>query len=700
MAITLIEEETNLSGVVESQIATTDGNGATFTATFYDSKTGLQRTPQSTTLTFLINKDSKRAERIRLASHSTTAGLTTCTIATNGRTLPLFGTGAGTTTGQQHNAGDSIGCVTNHEAISQINDFIDGTSGSSGTGLRVGDGTDSNVRYYAENADANKPYLGYDAATSTWVFSNDGSSSTAIGNGASVYTAGDGLTLTASDFDIDVTDTTIFKNTSAGAGDAAIVPILDASGELDLTFIKTGAGSDYITGASANVTGANLSTLTAGSTSNADALHTHTAPSIALNNVEAIDGSSTPQAVSVGGENFKKMLLINATGETFFLYTSGTMINLGDADDNARLSQSFSETDADATSITLESWTFFIEKIASPTDDVTIEIQGDDGGSADGTAITNGTSDAIAGGTFGTAGIPHKFTWSTPPTLVSGTTYHVVFKRSTGTDGTNYYKVLDAGASTYAGGTAKKYKASTEVWTDLTVDFQSLAIFNKNYDGDVFKSDSDDIRRCKFVGFTESNESADAGVSVKVDAYIDGFSSLTKGASQYLSSTAGTLTESPSFNSNLISGAPLVHVGTAIKDDTILKDVQFSRLVDVASVFAPNGWIETGIGAATGRLDVFFDCGFTPREIEIRYKHSNIAADTNDDRYVITKFLRTTQMGQFYAKSSGFTTVTAISETELTGVIVQSIEENGAILRITQANSAETMDSLQVFFKG
>jgi hypothetical protein len=113
-----------------------------------------------------------------------------------------------------------------------------GTIASGGTEWKIGKGADDDITVTAYNADANKPFFRYDKTTNQWIYSNDGSSSTPFGTGAGV-TGGDGITVTAGDIDIDTSDTTIFKKTSAGAGDENKAPILDASGKLASGFMTS-----------------------------------------------------------------------------------------------------------------------------------------------------------------------------------------------------------------------------------------------------------------------------------------------------------------------------------------------------------------------------------------------------------------------------------------------------------------------------
>lgn len=151
-----------------------------------------------------------------------------------------------------------------------------GQIGSGGTEWKIGDGTDSTIRVEAFTNAADKPYFEYDSVTDQWLYSNDGISSTPFGTGAGV-TGGDGITVTAGDIDIDLTDTTVFLTSSAGVGSAGKVPRLNGSGVLDSSFLA--ALSAFITNGTANGTTADKNALvyngnTRLENSDADALNT------------------------------------------------------------------------------------------------------------------------------------------------------------------------------------------------------------------------------------------------------------------------------------------------------------------------------------------------------------------------------------------------------------------------------------------
>lgn len=72
--------------------------------------------------------------------------------------------------------------------------------------IQIGDGASTyDKRIYDYNGDTNMPFLSYDESENTWVYSNDGVSSTAIGSGASTYTA---------QAPIDITSSVVSLNTS------------------------------------------------------------------------------------------------------------------------------------------------------------------------------------------------------------------------------------------------------------------------------------------------------------------------------------------------------------------------------------------------------------------------------------------------------------------------------------------------------
>jgi hypothetical protein len=564
--VTAVKEETNLAGVMKSQLTPT---GLSFTALFYDTKTGVQRTPQSTTLTFMVNKDGSKAERIRLSSHSTVAatGITTCTIASSGRALPLFGTGAGSSTGNQHEPGDPIGCVTNHEPAAQINDWMGGTVGSSANALRVGAETDSDIYYYAQNSDASKPFLAYLAASNAWAFSNDGVSSTLIGSGASAYTGGDGLLLTGSDFDIDLADTVIFVSSSSGAGDSGKVARLNGSGKFPTGFITAAPFTTYISDSAA---------LVGGPASNADALHTHSTLNVlSYTAYEAITADNAVALLPVEVEHFSQL--------------TGVNLAFGDVNARARYAIKIIPTVTTSTLTTMQFLAAEAVNGATTLGDLTLSIQTDNAGAPSGTVISNGTANAITQvtqRTWNTTLAARTATWATPPTLTAGTTYWIVFQVAS-LDAANY---LNLGVNStydehYLTFTRITYDAFAGTWGNSVTNATPFFWFNTQtylLGFAVVPTDADFAGRAwRFEGFATATVAALASVSVETDiANLTGL--IANGKPYWLSSTAGAITQTKPTSVYDGSVAAL-SVGYALSSTQLQVDVGDKVLLGVGS---------------------------------------------------------------------------------------------------------------------
>ncbi|MFA6282128.1 MAG: hypothetical protein WCY05_06490, partial [Candidatus Omnitrophota bacterium] len=187
---------------------------------------------------------------------------------------------------------------------------------------QIGRDVDENIITYAANGDVNMPWWGYIAASDGWYFSNNGVDSTPFGTGAGV-TGGDGITVTLGDIDIDLADSTIFKN--ARTGNEIRVPLTAiADGKLSKTFMPaylenlmdSGTSVEEIDqaldGISANVTATNLNIVTGGVASNADAFHTHGVGVVNLANREVNKGTGGETGTfnidfAVGSANTKRV---------------------------------------------------------------------------------------------------------------------------------------------------------------------------------------------------------------------------------------------------------------------------------------------------------------------------------------------------------------------------------------------------------
>lgn len=170
-----------------------------------------------------------------------------------------------------HESGDPLFVQISGINFNLLMAAIQGTIGSGGENWKIGNATNNDITIYAYNGDANPPFWRYVAASNGWFFSNDGVSSTPFGTGAGV-TGGDGITVTAGDIDVDLTDTTVFR-TARNGNEARGVVTAVADGLVAVNFMPTNVQeADTFFGAT-DITGAEAETLTDDSL--ADSLHLH-----------------------------------------------------------------------------------------------------------------------------------------------------------------------------------------------------------------------------------------------------------------------------------------------------------------------------------------------------------------------------------------------------------------------------------------
>jgi len=136
-AITPQYTESNLSGTLTQSI---DRTSTTIKAIFVDRISGDQRTPQSSTKLFVVDKGSEQFpndnyEIVLCTSHSTDSeGVTTLTGCTRG--IAFYGTSLVGGTGNAHISGAEIGCADVHLLWTLMVSCLDGTN--SPVGFKIG----------------------------------------------------------------------------------------------------------------------------------------------------------------------------------------------------------------------------------------------------------------------------------------------------------------------------------------------------------------------------------------------------------------------------------------------------------------------------------------------------------------------------------------------------------------------------------
>jgi len=130
---TLQRTESNLIGYLQNGITSTD---TTIKVVFYDKVSGLARTPDATTLLFVLDKGSPQQpnpnyEIILASSHSTALGVTIITVATNGRGLYFNGSSltGNAANAKAHVASAEIGTADVHYLWNLAVNKLNGTDG-------------------------------------------------------------------------------------------------------------------------------------------------------------------------------------------------------------------------------------------------------------------------------------------------------------------------------------------------------------------------------------------------------------------------------------------------------------------------------------------------------------------------------------------------------------------------------------------
>ena len=201
-----LNPETNLTGTLARDCTASD---ATIYIAFKDAETGAVREPTTNPFFVAVSVGKEARYEIMVIQKTSFDGTTsTCTIVKRG--LAFSGSSLTEISGNKkvHSQGERVDCSDVHYNITLLSGVTDGVfGGTAGTGanaFRVGDGTDSDIYIYFQNADVAKPGIRYNKTTNHVEWSDDGASWNYVGTGS-----GHGTTATLkqhADVDATVTD--------------------------------------------------------------------------------------------------------------------------------------------------------------------------------------------------------------------------------------------------------------------------------------------------------------------------------------------------------------------------------------------------------------------------------------------------------------------------------------------------------------
>lgn len=323
--------------------------------------------------------------------------------------------------------------------------------------------------------------------------------------------------------------TTVSKQTSAGVADAGkFVRANAGAGVVDSTFMpyaSTVTEVNKLSGASANVTAANLNTLTAGSSSDASALHTHNIDNFTVTAGENINGSTTPVAAFISKGT--------TSPDTFPLQVQETENDTSSTASGVNYRAQTFTTGAYQNKIT--QFDLLLRRTVVAVGNITVNIYAVDGSSKP-TGASLGTAN-FAAGSLSTA-YQQWATFSITMDCTPATEYAIrlialadTVNWSTGNG--NTYTTGQPWQSADAGGT----------WTSPGADDFAFRVwgYESQTAGRLYTSDANEAFRGMVDGFVTSNTLSGASATFKVSGKLAGFTALTAGSVYYLSNTLGTI---------------------------------------------------------------------------------------------------------------------------------------------------------------
>ncbi len=167
----------------------------------------------------------------------------------------------------------------------------------------------------------------------------------------------------------------------------------------------------------------------------------------------------------------------NSISDLLDSFTTTSLLSLyliqGGTTSNNRRAQGQSFTTTSSYSTTTVD--LYLAKSGSPVDNLTLEIL-----SSSMTGTVLGTSATVGGASVSTSNSWIRFTFASPVTLSSGTTYYLRLTRSGANDVSNYYQWNGTGDE-YAGG--NRYQLDLASWVSASSDDLEFKVFASNYTG-------------------------------------------------------------------------------------------------------------------------------------------------------------------------------------------------------------------------
>ena len=584
--------------------------------------------PTSTPCRAIINPGKTNAELVIIEDYD--ASTLTLTVKAAGRAQPLYKGDTGSL--QEHASGSQIIISDNYAFWQEISDSVNSKADQLGLPNDVYANAAARSAAIPTPSNGMQSYLtdtglAYDYLAGEWIERSSGgtfpnASETVAGKveiattaealaGSDTGTTGAKIVMTPANG--------VFTDTAVAA--AGYIPKTKASGAIDKELIEV------LKDTGATVTAANLDTLTDGSV--ADALHSHTGLGVVTATAgESIDGSSTPKAVFIGGDEEDSTI-----DAEFSQLVQNSTFDIDSA--TARILQGFKFSKVGTlTEIVLKAGVF-----GSPSDLIADLYLDNGSGEPTGGSLANATGSESGGN------VTFTFSYAITDQLTS---YVLVVKGGATADGSNYYSIMYQDTDVYSDGAGKTSSDSGSTWSvDIGDLYFEVTGEIKTQGGLMYLSDSSNYITNRFDGFSESDKASGENATMKSSGQIDGFTGLTDGAT-YNVGTNGAIT----------TGGTGIQIGVAISTTSIYIGASQSVSLNIGhGVYAGT--------SATGSISIPHNLGAVPTSLRLRFDVDNDGASREFPHHATGYWDGTDEACSWIGTEAVSTTNTPVSGTDV-----------------------------------
>jgi hypothetical protein len=205
-----------------------------------------------------------------------------------------------------------------------------------------------------------------------------------------------------------------------------------------------------------------------------------------------------------------------------------------------------------------------VYKVGTPTDNITVTIEGDDGGFPDGTPLATGT--VAMSGLDTSAGSESTVDLDVPVRFESGSVYYIVVERTGSLDSSNYGIWARSTSDQYGGTTRCLANYNGFGWVNENTQDAYLKLVSFEAENFLYLADASTAEGVKApIGIAGNAADYNETVTVYFSGKISGLSGLTAGEIYYLTDTAGTIGTS--------AGTETVILGVALSTTEIMLQI-------------------------------------------------------------------------------------------------------------------------------